>query len=172
MSDQQNPSAPVKGTGQPDTTARERLNALKNAPKPRGPLTIDTGKPSQGGGLTKVAGEAVGTAPGSGEASVSPAPAEPVAASAATPLAGIYCSVFTVPPGANPIGKRVFLNEDGTMGKQTLGDFNRLQCVTTNFADLKALAAFVENAGPEKHLTAGICAHEKAWIIPGGAKHQ
>ena len=59
-------------------TPRERLDALRNAPKPHGPLTIDTGKPSQGGGLTKIAGEAVGTAPGSGEASVSPMPGGPL----------------------------------------------------------------------------------------------
>ena len=86
MSDQnQTPSAPVKGTGQPDQLALiAAMLAEVTGKKPRGPLLMD-GKPEHGGRITKVAGEAVGTAPGSGEASVSPAPAEPVAAHSASP---------------------------------------------------------------------------------------
>ena len=63
-----------------ERTESDRGQSAPSDPKPA----------ATGGRITKdKTGNAVGTAPGSGEASVSPAPAEPVAASAAAPLAGI-----------------------------------------------------------------------------------
>ena len=116
MSDQNtNPSAPVSGTGQPDiinampdadkaaaaaellarlaaATGKDTPKARKAAPAPSANEACQAvwdAPPTRGGGITNVAGEAVGVAPGSGEASVvSPAAAEPVQR-AADPLAGI-----------------------------------------------------------------------------------
>lgn len=90
------------------------------------------------------------------------------AAPAESPVvAGLTCSVFTVPEGAKPIGKKVFL-EGGEYRSKTMGSFDRLQCTTTTFASARELADFIRRAGANQHLTAGVCADEKAWVVPDG----
>ncbi len=82
--------------------------------------------------------------------------------------ASISCSSFNTPPDQKVPGKLVFLDANGKYNKETRGAFSVLQGTSKTFANLNELAEHIKEASNRMHLTAGVCGHEKAIVVPDG----